>query len=133
MSHAVFHSMLIIAAALPLAACRTERLIAPNSPTPAGLPLGKAPRIQIDGVLVCAPESLTNRITASLRSRLTDATSVRQAIRILGPGYIPPDSGIGSIRWYFDDGVRLETFMWPESLDAPFRPRATTNLVLQSY
>jgi len=92
---------------------------------PVRMSLGEAPRIRHEGILVCTPESLTNRIIAALRQQLTHTTSVRQAVGILGPGYIPPGNGTGSIQWFFDDGVGLETGLWPLSFDAPFRAKTT--------
>lgn len=131
MSRTLLNLTLTVTISGLLTACSADRPGEVDAPVrrqaaaPVRVQLGSSPRIERDGVLVCAPEAFTNRIAASLRQRLTDSTSVRQAIAIFGPGYISPDSGTGSIQWFFDDGVCLQTSMWPESLDAPFRPRVT--------
>ena len=93
--------------------------------------LDDAPRIEQDGILISSPKSLTRRIPAQLRKQMKETTSVRQAIRILGPGYIPSGSGTGGIQWFFDDGVVWDTGLWPSNLDEPFRPRSTKSQGMQ--
>jgi len=42
--------------------------------------------------------------------------TVSYVVDILGPGYLPKMSGTGGITWFFEDGSRIVTGLWPENL-----------------
>jgi hypothetical protein len=58
----------------------------------AGVVLWRRPRLEFD---------------AHLRSRLERRSTVRDLLRVVGPGYIGCGSGTGTIHWIFTDGATI--------------------------
>jgi hypothetical protein len=79
--------------------------------------------LERDGVLIASPEAQCRQLRAKLRRNISSKTTFRQAIQILGPGYIPEMSSAGGIRWYFKDEKYYDTGLHPQGLDVPFSAR----------
>ncbi|MCA9399931.1 MAG: hypothetical protein KC618_09280, partial [Candidatus Omnitrophica bacterium] len=71
--------------------------------------------LELEDILVCSPEG-DQKHSALLKDKFTDESTVFDVVSALGPGYVPPISGTGSITWFFDDGSQIVTRFWPENL-----------------
>ena len=74
-------------------------------------------KLELEGVVVC-DENGEKRHQSILKENFTKDSTVLDVVSILGPGYIPKLSGTGSITWYFDDGSKIITRLWPKSLNS---------------
>lgn len=76
----------------------------------------QALELKLDGMVVCDKKGFM-LLPVSLKDRIKPGSTVRDAVKQLGPGYIESGSGTGSITWFFDDGSILSTTGWPPSLN----------------
>lgn len=76
--------------------------------------------LKLDGTVVCDKNGF-KLLPVSLKEKIKPDSTVSDAVKQLGPGYINSGSGTGSITWFFADGSILSTAGWPSSVNEKVR------------
>ena len=96
--------------------CQEERIIVEKIPAFEY----EAIRLELEGVVVCDQNGATKH-KSSFKKKFDENSTVLQVVDILGPGYLPKMSGTGTITWFFEDGSKIITELWPESLNSKIK------------
>ncbi|WP_051284163.1 hypothetical protein [Desulforegula conservatrix] len=72
--------------------------------------------LKFDGMVVCNKNGF-KLLPVELKEKIKSGSTVSDAVKLLGPGYINSESGTGSITWFFVDGSTLSTTGWPSSVN----------------
>ncbi len=75
----------------------------------------KGVELELEGLVIC-DENGDKTHDVKLKNQLTKDPTVQDVVKVLGPGYLSPISGTGGINWYFSDGSKLTTILWPKTL-----------------
>ncbi len=70
---------------------------------------------QMEGTVVAEPEKAI--LPSDLKSQVKPRMSLQELVGVLGPGWMYKYSGVGSIKWFFDNGTAIYVIL-PPSLDA---------------
>jgi len=73
-------------------------------------------KLELEGLVICDEDG--DKIhDEKLKNKIIKDPSVQDVVKVLGPGYLSPISGTGGVFWYFSDGSRLTTVLWPKNLN----------------
>lgn len=88
--------------------------------------------LKLDGMVVCDKNGF-KLFPVALKDKIKPDSTVRDAIKLLGPGYIGSESGTGSITWFFADGSILSTAGWPSSVNEKIKLAEIKDSPQESY